>query len=149
MSNALASRIAEDFAAIANTSNNVVAATEARRRSSLQALTLRGLPTSREENWKYVNLRPLEKVRFAPPAGPTATSVEPARLPALVAGYARQVFVDGVFAPQLSSSTKISGLTLAPMAGLQTTVPELAESPDLRFALLNEAFATDGANIEV
>ena len=31
-----------------------------------------GCRRTRDENWKYANLRPLEKVRFAPPAGEAA-----------------------------------------------------------------------------
>ena len=62
MSAALATRIAEDFAAATPAANGQ------QRQRAMQALTRSGLPTSRDENWKYVNLRPLEKVRFAPSA---------------------------------------------------------------------------------
>ena len=60
MSGALATRIAEDFAAAAHTPIDL------HRQRAMHALAQSGLPTSRDENWKYVNLRPLEKVRFAP-----------------------------------------------------------------------------------
>ena len=45
-------------------------AVEARRRRRCDrcAVQSRGLPTSRDENWKYANLRSIERVRFAPPA---------------------------------------------------------------------------------
>jgi Fe-S cluster assembly protein SufD len=144
MSAALATRIAEDFAAA------TPAANELQRQKAMQALTKSGLPTSRDENWKYVNLRPLEKVRFAPPPGEGKIAVTVADLPATVA-RSRYTFVDGVFAPALSTPTTNEGVSVISM---KASTPRAASvSPDLpadlRFALLNEAFATDGAQIEV
>src|SRR5277367_544339 len=98
MSAALATRIAEDFAATAHAPN------EPQRHRAMQALTKSGLPTSRDENWKYVNLRPLEKVCFAPPRGEGKTTVSAGDLPATVA-LSRYTFIDGVFAPALSTPT--------------------------------------------
>src|SRR6185437_4992295 len=65
MSSALATRISQEHASAAGTLPASVIDLE-RRRRALQALEAHGLPTSRDENWKYANLRPLEKVRFAP-----------------------------------------------------------------------------------
>ena len=143
MSAALATRIAEDFAATAPASH------EQQRQRAMQALTKSGLPTSRDENWKYVNLRPLEKVRFAPAAGESTDR----RLRGFAGNRrpSRYTFVDGVFAPALSAPTTNEGVSVISMkasppraAGVSPDLPA-----DLRFALLNEAFATDGAQIEV
>jgi Fe-S cluster assembly protein SufD len=144
MSAALATRIAEDFAAATPTANGQ------QRQRAMQALTRSGLPTSRDENWKYVNLRPLEKVRFAPPPGEGKTTVGVGDLPATVA-RSRYTFIDGVFSPALSAPTTHPGVSVTSM---KANTPPAASSgpdlpPDLRFALLNEAFATDGAQIEV
>jgi Fe-S cluster assembly protein SufD len=132
-------------------------ATAARRRTAIAALTASGLPTSRDENWKYANLRPLERLRFipAPPAQPlTATD-----LPAAIPGFARYVFVDGVFAPALSAALNATAAAVTPLAaapdagrapaGVPAHTPAPGASADERFALLNEAFATDGAAIRV
>src|SRR6185312_16651018 len=102
MSSALATRISQEHASAASALPASVISLE-RRRNALQALETRGLPSSREENWKYANLRPLEKVRFAPVAH--ALSPDAAHgleLPPPIAGYSRYTFVDGVFAPELS-----------------------------------------------
>jgi Fe-S cluster assembly protein SufD len=144
MSAALATRIAEDFAAVGSSNE--------RRRHALQTLTERGLPTSRDENWKYVNLRPLEKVRFAPPSGQPQTAVTLADLPPAVARYARYTFIDGTYAPALSAPIDHAGVIVESMRRAATSVgqaaaPPLPVPPDLRFALLNDAFATDGAAI--
>src|SRR2546430_3220152 len=103
MSTPLTARIVEEHA-------NAVAAlppagpTAARRRTALAALSAGGLPTSRDENWKYANLRPLERLRFVPaaPAQPVAAT----DLPAAIPGFARYVFVDGAFAPALSAALR-------------------------------------------
>jgi len=164
MSAALATRIAEEFSAAAHTSSHP-------QRQAMQALTERGLPTSRDENWKYVNLRPLEKVRFAPAANGPQNAVTAQDLPAPVAQYARYIFIDGVFAPALSAPTTNAGVLVSSMKAVTSLqaatangapahpllTPGLAgggsthplSTPDLRFALLNEAFATDGALIQV
>jgi len=174
MASSLATRIAEEHAAAAASLPGDVVSRE-RRRSAIDTLTAEGLPTTRDENWKYANLRPLDKVRFAPRigAGAGATtagsspSVTLADLPAAVEGYARYVFVDGVFAPALSSPVGKTGITVTSLhdsrtaAGAESTAAPslrpsgahsstaLTPSKDARFALLNDAFATDGASIRV
>src|SRR5882757_1033868 len=81
---------------------------------ALQALMDSGLPTSRDENWKYVNLRPLEKVRFVPPPGVGRPAMTAADLPAAV-GKSRYVFVDGVFEAGLSTPITQAGVTVTSM----------------------------------
>jgi Fe-S cluster assembly protein SufD len=135
----LTSRIATEFAAAAG------AASGPQRQHALAALTDRGLPTSRDENWKYVNLRPLEKVRFAPPSSVVRPAIEVSDLPTAI-GKSRYVFVDGVFDAALSSINAQSGVTVTTGT---TRAHGSATDGDLRFALLNEAFATDGAQIHV
>ena len=144
MSAALATRIAEDFAAAAHTPIDL------HRQRAMHALAERGLPTSRDENWKYVNLRPLEKVRFAPPPGETQPNITVQDLPTPIARYARYTFIDGVFAPALSAPTDHVGVSVKSMKAMKVSgAAPAALSPDLRFALLNEAFATDGAQIQI
>lgn len=153
MSNPLATRIAEEHAR-ASRSFTPSGGLAARRRAALAALTAQGLPGSREENWKYANLRPLERLSFAP--APVAAPLREAVLPAAIAGFARYVFVDGVFAPGLSAPIDAGTASVIPLAtaadaagAAPTPSPTRAASADERFALLNEAFATDGVSIRV
>jgi Fe-S cluster assembly protein SufD len=156
MSPAIATRIAEDFAA-ASAGDTALPGNE-RRGAAMEALTRQGLPTARDENWKYVNLRPLEKVRFVPPA-PGSVLESPLKLedlPPPVVGYARYTFVDGVFAPGLSAAAdghagvRVESMSASARNGDRTAAsPATAVPADLRFALLNEAFANDGAAIKV
>jgi Fe-S cluster assembly protein SufD len=139
MSTPLTSRIAQDYALAAP-------AAGARRRAALAALTATGLPTSRDENWKYANLRALERLRFVPAAA--GAPADASLLPQAVPGFTRYVFVDGRFAAQLSAAP---GGPFGTLAGApEAAGPAPAErGGDERFALLNEAFATDGARLSL
>jgi Fe-S cluster assembly protein SufD len=157
----LATRIVEEHAAASDSLPAGVVSRE-RRRSAIDTLAVQGLPTSRDENWKYANLRPLDKVRFAPlsaDASANANALSPvtlADLPPRIAGYARYTFVDGVFFPALSAPAERTGISVISLrsdperAKPPASAPrEQSPSKDARFALLNEAFATDGASIRV
>jgi len=139
----LTARIAAELAA-AHTAGDPT------RQGALQTLLDRGLPTSRDENWKYVNLRPLEKVRFVPLSadGSPRPAISVGDLPAAV-GKSRYVYVDGVFDASLSTPTSLPGVTVASLAVGGGGTNDSVLHGDLRFALLNEAFATDGAQIHV
>jgi Fe-S cluster assembly protein SufD len=150
---ALTARIVEDFQESAPSTLPSAVQAAAHRRAALAALEAAGLPSSRDENWKYANLRSLERVRFRP-ALAAPVSLPSADLPAPLPGVARYVFVDGRFAPSLSAQP-------AEGAGAVTLLSQAADAPrpvaestdaggvDERFALLNQAFATDGIAIEV
>jgi Fe-S cluster assembly protein SufD len=152
VSSPLLERIAGEHAALADSLPGG-AVSRARRRRALDALLTSGLPSSRDENWRYANLRPLERVRFAPAVAPdaSASSLDPASLPGAVPGFARYVFVDGAFSPEAS----IAAGAQIPAARVSIGAPAslAAESggahPETAFALLNEAFATGGLRIEV
>ena len=133
-----------------------------RRQAAIEALVSRGLPTTRDENWRYSNLRPLERARFVPVAAAAADTPRlpaTADLPARLEGFARHTFVDGAFAPELSSPEEQAGLTArnlrrgtdgsATVMQLPRALPAPSSLPEARLALLNEAFATDTAAIHV
>jgi Fe-S cluster assembly protein SufD len=145
MSAALTARIAEDFAAAQALAP---APAEARRRAAFEVLHAAGLPSTRDENWKYANLRALERLRFMPAAA--AAAPQGLSLPAPLEGFSRYVFVDGRFAPEFSAAAvdSFASLAAAPQA-LTASSPTDARGTDERFALLNEAFATDGARIHL
>src|SRR5215469_2801005 len=106
---ALTARIAEDFASSAASEQAGAAARH--RAVALKALETAGLPSSRDENWKYANLRSLERVRFLPaPAVPALPSA--ADLPAALPGIARLVFIDGHFAPAHSATPPVGAATV-------------------------------------
>jgi Fe-S cluster assembly protein SufD len=111
----------------------------AERERAIKTLSAQALPASRDENWRYANLRALERVQFAPSLGVGAL-VDAAALPAPIAGYVRHTYVDGIFAPTLSGARAVR----APRAAASR-----AARSDERFALLNDAFATDVASLRL
>src|SRR5262245_18674450 len=102
----LGERLAKEHAAAATALSPPVVEAD-RRLHAVEVLTAAGLPTSRDENWKYANLRPLEKVRFAPSTPRERGDVRLDELPPLIEGYARYTFVDGVFMQELSKPTLV------------------------------------------
>lgn len=142
MSAGLAAKIAQEHAAVAGALSSSVVDADQRRRA-VETLSASGLPTSRDENWKYANLRPLEKVRLVPASSTAA--VQATDLPPQIEGYARYTFVDGIFVTGLSNPAGVSGTSV----GRSSPGAETSMKIDERFALLNDAFATDGATIDV
>lgn len=155
---ALSERIAQEHAAAAAGSeggigggglpSSVISAE--RRASAIEALRRVGLPTTREDNWKYANLRALEKNSFRSVAVESRRKVAASDLPPAIAGYARYVYIDGAFAPELSATAAHDGVTVRSVASSATPTGNVASRgasvrDDERFALLNEAFAVDGA----
>ncbi|HEX5460394.1 MAG TPA: SufD family Fe-S cluster assembly protein [Steroidobacteraceae bacterium] len=175
MTTTAAKRVLEEYAAIRASLPAGVVSPE-RRQEAVQALAARGLPSTRDENWRYTNLRPLERARFAPVTptaqvalsrGSSADGAAASATPARLDGFARYTFVDGIFAPELSSPAERAGLTVCSLrratqdggghsssgsAGvlrLPRALPALSSLPEARLALLNEAFAIDTAAIHV
>jgi Fe-S cluster assembly protein SufD len=140
MSSPLLTRIAAEHDAALD-AQSMPPQARAQRRAALKRFLARGLPTTRDENWRYANLRTLEKASFLPASA--AATVSSAELPAPLAGFARFVFVDGAFATHLSGAPGAVGAAV--LTRLQGELP----GPEQPFALLNEAFANDGADIQV
>jgi Fe-S cluster assembly protein SufD len=126
------------------------------RRSARDRFVAAGLPGARDENWKYLILRGLARSEWvlAPPSAATARAPEGLLT---MAGATRLVFVDGRFNAGLSSPRKASPVTrIETLTELYARAPELLASAvpvddraDTRFALLNTAFAMDGASVEI
>jgi Fe-S cluster assembly protein SufD len=160
MASALATRIADEHAAAAAALPEEVVSRE-RRRRAIETLKSEGLPTARDENWRYANLRPLERVRFAPPVATAQPKLTVADLPPLIEGYARYTFVDGTFAPDLSWAGARAGIAVTSLLRRTTSgspspavlrpasATDISGAMDSRFALLNEAFAIDGVEIRI
>ena len=143
MSAALEQRIAAEHAVMMERFGPALTPTDPRR-EALQALLARGLPTARQENWRYTNLRPLEKATFVPTAAPGTIAAD--LLPPAVEGHARLVYVDGLPAPELWADLErhpgisVATLTRASSAAEDEEHGWTAQDGE-QFALLNAAFA--------
>ena len=96
------------------------AAWTALRGRALSALQSAGLPAARDDAFKYVNLRFLERRWLAPatPSPPDAAQLKEsvAAVAALFGGAIRIVFIDGRYAPGLSAAALPAGLSFAALA---------------------------------
>jgi Fe-S cluster assembly protein SufD len=135
------------------------------RTSARRFLDETGLPTGREEDWRYTPLREIVRGDHGDylPAGsqPVTAPVEPAGLDRLVGdhGGPRIVFVNGRLAPELSTGTGATdGVTCVDLAALfadtsQRALSALVELLDAGpvdgFIALNSAAADDAAVVLV
>lgn len=120
-----------------------------RRSQAIAALCAQGLPSAREENWRYTNLRILERARFAPVDAHAEATL--AQLPETPAGFARWVFVDGLL--RSGTAAEDPGFSVRSRRSLPAALapawPLGSDLPEARLALLNEAFALDALAIDV
>ena len=123
------------------------------RAQAIERVRQLGLPTIRNERWKYTNLTSLAAVAFEP-AGAESSSF-PERLPPLIGGC-RVVFVNGSYRADLSTGSLPRGIALTSLAELLHKHPERArallgehDGGTDSLASLNLAFARDGYVIEL
>jgi Fe-S cluster assembly protein SufD len=120
-----------------------------------------GIPTLKDEEFKYLSLRALEEGRFAPAYGATIDrhQVEQTKVGQIEA--ITVTFINGEYAPELSSAHVLpkgvfigclrDGLTvyedkiLHHLGQIATLKGKLGSSNDERFVYLNTAYLTDGA----
>ena len=123
------------------------------RRQGLNRFAELGFPTRRSENWRYLDLQPLEKHPMLP-----AVIGEPMGVPgalALDGAGLRLVLIDGRFAPELSRLDLPSGLWLGSMDAAIAQRPERVRDldgpvgADHPFAALNAALFADGFVLDV
>jgi Fe-S cluster assembly protein SufD len=137
-------RALRDFEALlARLPDQVV--THAARRRAAEQLSRLGWPQLRDEQWRYANLRALERIdSFAPPTGVTppaaATALE---LPPPLPGFERLLYVDGVRTQTASAPGRYAPAPTHAGAG------EPSWGPEQRLGLLGEMFAQDAAVLQV
>ena len=118
-----------------------------------------GFPTTRLEAWRYTNLAPIAQTAFMAPtagAGDTSTDLDALHMPRL--GGPELVFVNGAFAPALSTTDGLpAGVRTRSLAAaladdaetVASHLGRLARVESQAFAALNTAFLRDGAVVEV
>ena len=117
-----------------------------------------GFPTTRQEEWRFTPIAPIASTAFVPAE---RLHARPEQLAAHTFGRdvaAELVFVNGMFAPELSQIDELpSGLTVGSLAELlQRDPPRLegvltgvADAKGSPFTALNTAFVADGAYIDL
>lgn len=132
---------------------------DAARRDALQAFVERGLPTPRNELWKYTALRALAQRQYAARDDEAATRpVAEALLPLAARDQSCVVFVNGAFRADLSRLDAFpEGVTLQSLSSALREQPEPLrfllsahkDDEDDGFTLLNRALAADGVIVRV
>ena len=119
-----------------------------------------GLPSTRQEDWKYTNIKPITRSLFRPVSRPSRWNDQAFVADAQVSGRDshRLVFADGILVPELSQCDGLpAGVTVAGMADilqrdagraeetLGSTLPGLPHG----FSAMNSSFIPDGAFVEI
>jgi Fe-S cluster assembly protein SufD len=135
------------------------------RGKAIRAFEEVGFPTTRHEDWRYTNVAAIARARFtraALGARPDAAVLTTFGFGRAFAGQ-QLVFVDGRYAPELSSTAAADGaprsaaLQIRSLRDVIDRQPELvqpwldaqAAAADRPFAALNSAFLEDGAFVSV
>jgi len=126
------------------------------RRRGREAFAAKGLPTPRDEDWRFTNLRPVTGVDWAT-AEPTVTAeVRSAVAARSFEPATRVVFVNGGIVPELGRSSALpAGASVTSLAELAAERPELlrthlgalADPERSPLAALNAAGFVDGAAV--
>jgi Fe-S cluster assembly protein SufD len=120
-----------------------------------------GVPTTRDEEFKYISLRTLEDSRFAPAYGATLDRQQLAAAPLGTLDATTLTFLNGEFSPELSSDEALPDglfvgslhegfsvypdLVLQHLGSIATLNGRLGSSNDERFVYLNTAYLGEGA----
>jgi Fe-S cluster assembly protein SufD len=130
------------------------------RKAAIGAFAALGLPHRRVEQWKWTDLRSALKEPLAPAVGngarASAADIDAALEELSGLDALRVVFVDGVYAPELSTRAEAAGLEIVSLAaalqsGARTADGLFRESAIGQEAViaLNTAFMTDGAVVRL
>lgn len=126
------------------------------RQAGLARYTELGLPTLRDEDWRFTNVAPIAKLPFKPVLEPAIDGVTTGALKQLAFAElpgTKLVFVNGHYAAALSRTTKLPpGVKVSNLAAALASEPALlekhlgryAQPADNGFAALNQAFFLDG-----
>lgn len=118
------------------------------------------VPTTRDEEWRFTDISPLAKLSFQPAHAVPPLQASDVKRFYLEEAATRLVFVDGVYAPHLSTQLNeatdlgpiVMNLSAAVSAHAAAIEPHLGRHAGFRddvFAALNTAFLHDGALIIV
>jgi Fe-S cluster assembly protein SufD len=133
---------------------------EGLRSEALARFQTLGFPSTRDEDWKYTSVRPIERRAFALVGESCLGLMEEDLGEALMEGLEthRMVFVNGAYAPQLSHPGRLpTGVRLASMAAITAADPQALEpflgryaaSGTNGFSALNASYWGDGVYLDL
>ena len=131
---------------------------EAARKAAFARFAERGLPTTRDEDWRFTSTARIARTAFARPEASASARVQAGDVASLRLpdSAAELVFVDGALVPSLSRAEALPGLSVGSLgevlaldaARLEPHLTRLLRNSNA-FADLNTAFFEDGALVEL
>ena len=127
------------------------------REEAVNCVSVLTLPTTRDEEWRFTDISLLTNMSFAPALSVTCLEAVDVAHFYIEEATTRLVFVDGFYAPQLSSTSKQSGVAVSNLSAAMATHATAIE-PHLgrhaaftkdAFAAQNTAFLHDAAVVIV
>jgi Fe-S cluster assembly protein SufD len=128
------------------------------RKAGMERFSELGFPTLRDEDWRFTNVAPIARLPFRPVLEPGDETVSVKDFNFATLECTRLVFVDGHFAPKLSTLLpQAKGVRVTNLASalandgaiLERHLGRHARTERNAFAALNTAFFADGAFIYV
>ena len=127
------------------------------REQAQTALGALAMPTPRDEAWRFTNLAPLHRLTFQPASAASRLQREDIAPFCLDEAMTRLVFVDGVYAPHLSSPALEGDVLVSDLQTAMATHAAVLEAQlghrqtlgDNVFAALNTAYFQDAAVLVV
>lgn len=127
------------------------------RAAALERANAATVPTTREEEWRFTDLAALTKLTFQPAADAAPVDAAALGLHCLPEASARLVFVDGMFAGNLSQIPTLAGLRIlglrdalqAHPAAMERHLARITPPEASVFAALNTAFLREAAVLVV
>ena len=127
------------------------------REQAQTALGALAMPTLRDEEWRFTDLTPMHRLTFQPVLAASRLQLEDIAPFCLDGVAGRLVFVDGVYAPQLSSPVPGGGMVVTDLPTAMATHPAALKAQlgrqqklgDNVFAALNTAYLQDAAVLVV
>jgi len=129
------------------------------RADAVASFAATGFPTTRDEDWKYVDVSPIAALDCAPVFDYKLNGLASGGIDSLTAEKgSRLTFVNGQYSPELSTVQSLpAGVTICNLAAaltahaevIQTHLARYADSDQSAFNALNLAFLQDGAFIYI
>lgn len=124
------------------------------RSNAVETVSELTIPTTRDEEWRFTDISLLTKVSLQPAHAPIRLSSADIKHFYIKEATARLVFIDGVYAPKLSTSA-VKGIIVSNLATelsnnasiIQQHLGQHASTKNNAFAALNTAFLHDAALI--
>ena len=134
-----------------------LAQVNALRAEAVEYLDGLAMPTLRDEEWRFTDLSPLTRLPFEPVRSATVLQASDIAPFYLDDAPTRLVFIDGIYAPQLSCQATAGGVVVTSLpaigaghaAAIQAQLGRHQVISDNVFAALNTAFLHDAAVIVV